>query len=341
MNNNNSKIRERLLHEFNLGHSVNVSRQNVCKSMGYDAIKATCAKKWFKNFREGKTSIDDKPRSGRPIAINKDTVLQSVTDNPTLTTRMLAMDNQCSHSQINKILKSGGFRVRKGKWIPHNLSISQKNQRLEMCKQLLLRHDNQTFLNRIVTCDEKWIRLDNSRCSNQWLRKNSEPLRTPKPSVHGTKVMLCVWWWVGGIVHWELVESGRSINAELYSSQLDRVQLKLRQNKLRPLFRRGIILQQDNARPHIAHLTVSKIEELGWERLIHPPYSPDAAPSDYHLFRSLQHSLAENRFVNVDDVKKHLSAYFASKTPDFYRDGIEKLPEIWRKIIEDNGNYFD
>jgi histone-lysine N-methyltransferase SETMAR len=29
------------------------------------------------------------------------------------------------------------------------------------------------------------------------------------------------------------------------------------------------------------------IQEFDWEILSHPPYSPDLAPSDYHLFRSL------------------------------------------------------
>ena len=41
-----------------------------------------------------------------------------------------------------------------------------------------------------------------------------------------------------------------------------------------------------------------KTEGLGWEVLSHPHYGPDLAPSDYHLFRSMQHSLAERKFTN-------------------------------------------
>jgi hypothetical protein len=44
---------------------------------------------------------------------------------------------------------------------------------------------------------------------------------------------------------------------------------------------------------------------------------------------------------NVANVKTHLSAYFASKPPEFYRRGIEKLSQIWQKIIDSNGAYFD
>jgi histone-lysine N-methyltransferase SETMAR len=40
----------------------------------------------------------------------------------------------------------------------------------------------------------------------------------------------------------------------------------------------------DNARPHTARLTLEKIEKMVWEILPRPPYSPDLAPSDCHLF---------------------------------------------------------
>jgi hypothetical protein len=34
-------------------------------------------------------------------------------------------------------------------------------------------------------------------------------------------------------------------------------------------------------------MTKADVQELDWEILPHPPYSPDLAPSDYHLFPSL------------------------------------------------------
>jgi hypothetical protein len=61
-------------------------------------------------------------------------------------------------------------------------------------------------------------------------------------------------------------------------------------------------------------MTIQKINQLGWESLNHPPYSPDCAPSDYHLFASLAHSLSGKKFANLTEVKKHLRLYFASKS---------------------------
>ena len=40
----------------------------------------------------------------------------------------------------------------------------------------------------------------------------------------------------------------------------------------------------------------SNRETLKWEVLPLPPYSPDIAPSDYYLFRSMAHGLADQQF---------------------------------------------
>lgn len=56
-----------------------------------------------------------------------------------------------------------------------------------------------------------------------------------------------------------------------------------------------IILQHDNAQPHVAKNTCKK-SELGLKVIPHPPYSPEVASSDYHLFRPLEHSLRNKSF---------------------------------------------
>jgi len=46
------------------------------------------------------------------------------------------------------------------------------------------------------------------------------------------------------------------------------------------------------------------LEALSWEVLLQATYSPDLAPFDYHLFASMGHALAEQRFGSYEDVKK-------------------------------------
>ena len=60
----------------------------------------------------------------------------------------------------------------------------------------------------------------------------------------------------------------------------------------------------------------------------HPPYSPDLAPSDYHLFRSLQNYLNGKTFDSNETVKNESIQFFASKNQTFYESGIMKLTEM-------------
>ena len=74
---------------------------------------------------------------------------------------------------------------------------------------------------------------------------------------------------------------------------------------------------------------MTKIQELGGiELLPHPAYSPDLAPSDYHLFPPMAHFLRGRNFENFEAVEVGLTEFFASKkTRDWYRRGIIKLSQ--------------
>ena len=65
-----------------------------------------------------------------------------------------------------------------------------------------------------------------------------------------------------------------------------------------------MILLHDNASSHTAKLIKETIETFGWEILLHAAYSLDLAPSDYHLFASMGHALAQQRFASYEDVRK-------------------------------------
>ena len=84
---------------------------------------------------------------------------------------------------------------------------------------------------------------------------------------------------------------------------------------------------------------MTKLKELDWEVLPHPPYSPDLASSDYHLFRSLHNFLKDKIYQNKDEVKTDLDSFFISQTEDFYRDGISRLVQRWQQVVDSGGEY--
>ena len=153
--------------------------------------------------------------------------------------------------------------------------------------------------------------------------------------------MICVWWDQKGVIYYELLEPKQTVNANLYSQQLTRLnQALVTKRHWGAKGKRKVILLHDNARPHVAKTTQETIETLGWEVLSHPAYSPDLAPSGYHLFRSMQHFLKEKSYSDVESIRKDVAQFFASKPVSFYEKGIQSLPERWAKVIDNDGNYF-
>jgi len=65
----------------------------------------------------------------------------------------------------------------------------------------------------------------------------------------------------------------------------------------------------------------------------HIPHIVQTAPSDYHLFRSMEHYFHGKKFNNVEDVKNACIEFFASKSKDWYREGIKQLAKRWEQAI--------
>ena len=97
------------------------------------------------------------------------------------------------------------------------------------------------------------------------------------------KVLALIFWDQDGILLIDCLPKGQTINAEYYSSVL--AQLKdILKEKRRRKFTKRVLFLHDNAPAHWALAIQKKLVYLGFQCLDHPPYSPDLAPSDYHMF---------------------------------------------------------
>jgi len=54
--------------------------------------------------------------------------------------------------------------------------------------------------------------------------------------------------------------------------------------KRRGKLTKGVVFHQDNAPAHTSAVAMAAIHGCGFEILSHPLYSPDLAPSGFHLF---------------------------------------------------------
>jgi histone-lysine N-methyltransferase SETMAR len=81
------------------------------------------------------------------------------------------------------------------------------------------------------------------------------------------------------------------------------VQLKgILKGKRRGKVPNGVLLLHENAPAHRALATQKKLADLGFKCLDRPPYSPDLAPSDYHLFPGLRKQLKCRYFLSDTEV---------------------------------------
>ncbi|XP_053206260.1 histone-lysine N-methyltransferase SETMAR-like [Panonychus citri] len=335
-----SEIRYVLLNRFKNGDNATQAHKYLCFSYDSSVLSERQCQRWFQKFKNGHFEVNDSPGRGRKLTLDIELLGQKISENPRQTTRELATILNCAQQTIVNGLKRLGLTCKRGTWVPHELTSSNKELRVSICRSLLERQKIDPFLERVITCDEKWVLYDNVHCHKQWLPKGQLPVPTAQPGLHPKKVLISVFWDYKGIVHFELLPEGQAINAEVYCQQLDRLNEKLSTERPSLVNRKGVIFHQDNARPHTASLTSNKIKnDLKWELLPHPPYSPDLAPSDYHLFRSLEHFLRNKKFENRSALYNGLKTFFDSKSPIFFRRGIFNIINRWQRVIDSDGEY--
>ncbi|EFO98009.1 hypothetical protein CRE_15746 [Caenorhabditis remanei] len=292
--------------------------------------------RWVHRFKNNDFSLAEKARSGRPVELDIDKLREVVESDPFQSIRELATVMGSTHSAVERGLGALGKVKKMGRWIPHKLSNFDLERRVDMSRHLLTHHPNFNWLNHLVTSDEKWVLYENHHRRAQWVDADKQPEDVVKQELHPKKILLSVWWSVHGVHYWELLPEGKTITADYYSSQLQKVKSKL---KTSPLHGHRVHYLHDNARPHTAKTTKSLLATFHWTVLAHPPYSPDLAPSDYHLFSDMHRSLEGQDFKTKSEVEKWLKKYFDSKQPEFWRKGIESLPTKWQTVVDKGGHY--
>lgn len=334
-------IRQIYFYEFRLGTKAAETARKVNEVWGHGTVNQSTVRRWYQKFRKGDLSIQDEERIGRPSVLNNKELKALVEKDTRTTIRKLSKNLDVSIGTVCSHMKQIGKTKKLDTLVPHELTIKNKMQRFDICSELILRMKNEPFLHRIITCDEKWLLYNNNKRSAQWLDIHESPKSFPKPSQHEKKVMVTVWWCSKGVIHYDFMEKGEMITAEKYCQEIDIMQEKLKKMYPALINRKGPILLHDNARPHIAKQTMDKLKSLNYEIMKHPPYSPDLSPTDFHLFKHLQNYLDGKRFENEGGLKKEFEQFLASRCTNFYRIGMENLPNRWQKCVNANGFYFN
>lgn len=126
----------------------------------------------------------------------------------------------------------------------------------------------------------------------------------------------------------EYLEKGATITGSYYADQIRRFREAIKE-KRRGKLRAGVLFHQDNAPAHKAAVAMAVIQEMGFELVEHPPYSPDLAPSDFYLFPRLKKHLRGKKFEDNSEVMAAVEAFLESQEKYFFTMGILGLEKRW------------
>jgi len=97
----------------------------------------------------------------------------------------------------------------------------------------------------------------------------------------------------------------------------------------------------DNAPAHRALATQKKPAYLGLQCLDHPLYSPDLAPSDYHLFPGLKKQLKGRHFSSDAEAIAAAETWLDGQPSEFFLSGLQKSEQRSKKCTELRGEYVE
>ena len=345
--NNQRSIIFFLLKENREGAEIHQRLENV---FGDRAVSKKTVYNWIEKLKQGRDSLEDDSRSGRPsTSVNQHSIArveELLEEDRRLTVSDIAEKVYISEGSAHTILHERlGLRWVSARWVPKLLAPEQKLERVRVCSslQFLLEEYGENFWRRIVTTDETWLPYYNSETKAQsmsWVKPGETPPVKAKATPSAGKVMMTVFWDCEGLIEISYLPRGETINADYYIEQLNRLHAALKKSRPGKLHQR-ILLQHDNARPHTAKKTIAALREKNWELLPHPPYSPDLAPSDFWLFGPLKSGLRGKKYETLKAIQSDVKKWFLAQDKDWFKRGIQSLEKRWEKCVERDGDYVE
>ena len=245
-------------------NSAAEAHRMLSNTYGEAAISERTCREWIQRFKNGQFDVEDRHSGAREKVFEDAKKLEALLEQDSCQNQEeLARSLGVTQQAILKRLKTMGMIQKQGNWVPYELKPRDvESRRLFVCEQLLERQRRKGFLHRIVTGDEKWVHYDHPKRRKSWGIPGHASTSTAKPNIHGSKVMLCIWWDQFGVVYYELLKPTETITGDWYRTQL------MRKTNGRNTTRHDkVILQHDNAGPHVAKVVKTYLETLKWEVL--------------------------------------------------------------------------
>ena len=168
-----------------------------------------------------------------------------------------------------------------------------------------------------------------SQEQKSWVNSDAPSTLIARPNRFSRNTMFCIWWDQRGVVNYDVLKLGETVNTKRLQQQLTHFNRPLLKKYTMPKIEHKVIFSWQSS--HTAKPVHDTGEALCWEVIPHS-YSSDLASFNYHLFASMGYALAEKRFGSYEDVKKWLDEWFAVKREDFHWRCIHKLSKNGKNL---------
>ncbi|UYV75059.1 hypothetical protein LAZ67_12002264 [Cordylochernes scorpioides] len=323
---------------YKIGKSASKTLDLLKLAFGNENVNKPTTFRWFSRFKNGMESVKDEKRVGRPILHrNPEKVSQIsnlIKENPRIGLRDIEEETEISKSLVGSIIKED-LQLNKtpSKFVPKMLTIQQKENRIE--KTLIWKE-------KVITGDETWVYgydPETKRQSMEWKGKYEPRTKKSRLCKSKNKVLLVTFFDTKGIVHYEYLEEGQTINKESYLNIMRSVRESIRLKISEMWSSKNWIIHHDNAPPHTATSVLTYLAKHGIQILQQP--SPDLAPNDFFLFPKLKRALKGRRFDTRESIIADSKKFLKNIPKDAFSKCFKSWEKRWKLYIDAGGDYFE
>lgn len=303
---------------------------------------------WSSRFREGRASVEDDPRSGRPSTTttkaNIKRVEELVEEDRRISLRTIEALTSLNLFTIHAILHDHlEMRKRKSRWVPYELKPKHKQKRLDFAKAMLEEFQSGRLrLDAIITGDECWFyhrKIRKAQSNSSWRRSDEEPDTLVRRDRFEAKTMFSIFFRSTGVVQITYLEKGVTVDNQRYindclTPMIQEVESKRPGHGVRDMF-----LLHDNAKPHVHNNVRNFLESKGLKEIDHPPYSPDLAPCDFWLFDYIKERLDDEE--SAETLATSIANILSNIPVSEYRKTFKKYIERLELCVLAEGEYFE
>ena len=272
----------------------------INSTAGQRSVSSATVYKWIKVFEEGTLDCSDRERCGRP---KKDGLIPSIElllrDDPYQSARSIASELHVDKNTVSRMLREEmGMKKVNFHWIPHELTDRQKIVRVDIAKEMLRVLSAVRYHSLVLTGDETFLYWKNPR-NSVWQHENLPQPSKERKTVGSMKLMISVIWTTSGMKSIVMLPRNQQFNRNFFVNVVLADLFKTIETQRPVKGTSELKFHLDNARPHLVD---DVLVGNGLERLPHPPYSPDLAPSDFFLFGYLKKMLEGKNFESDEDL---------------------------------------